>query len=627
MCGIVGLQYFDDRQTEYAQIEQMARTLRHRGPDESGYHIDSHTGLGMRRLKVIDLETGTQPQGNESNNIHIVFNGEIYNFQTLRQELISRGHHFRTHSDTEVIIHGYEEEDIHFIKRLNGMFAFALYDKRVDRLIIARDRIGIKPLYYYYDDKCFAFASEMKPFFTLPEIGKQIDEKALEQYLTLEYCLTPRTILKKIKKLPPAHVMILQGGSIHIQPYWTIENGHYTPMDNLKESLREKISIAVKRRMISDVPLGAFLSGGIDSSIIVALMSHYSSLPVKTFSIGFEDRTYNELKYARLIAKSFRTDHHEEILRPDLGGMLDQFVEYLDEPMADVSVFPTYLISKLAKSEVTVVLSGDGGDELFGGYETYLAHLMDRCYYHRLPKVLKYNILPQLLKGIPPSPKKKGLINRCKRFVEGASFDPKLMHYRWMLYLNNGQMDRIYNREFKGLLIKDEVINEIIYRLNNYQDFDHINKMLYGDLSIYLLEDILVKLDRMSMAVSLEARVPFLDHEVVELAFSISGKMKISGFKTKNILRHCFSDILPSQILNRRKEGFSIPLKNWLRNEMKDQMVEILSKENIAKIDYLSPKGVISLMNEHIAGKDNHQHRLWGLMVLILWYKKYMERG
>ena len=627
MCGIVGLQYLDGRRAEYGQIECMAKTLQHRGPDESGYFVSSHTGLGMRRLKVIDLETGRQPQSNETDSIYIVFNGEIYNFQNLRQELQAKGHHFKTHSDTEIIIHGFEEEGINFFKKLNGMFSFALYEKRANRLIVARDRIGIKPLYYYYDDRCFIFASEMKPFFEIPEIAKQIDAKALDQYLTLEYCLTPRTIIKGIKKLLPAHVIILQTGKIHIQPYWELKTQNYSSSDNLEELLREKISLAVKKRMISDVPFGAFLSGGIDSSIIVALMAQYSSRPIKTFSMGFEDQTYNELKYARLIAERFQTDHYEEILKPDLGGMLEQFINYLDEPMADVSIFPTYLISKLARKEVTVVLSGDGGDELFGGYETYLAHLIDRYYYHKLPKFLKYKILPQLFNLIPPTSKKKGLINRGKRFLEGASFDSKLMHYRWMIYLNNEQRNIIYKREFKKLLNKDEVIKEIIYRLNTCRQFDSINMMMRGDLSIYLLEDILTKVDRMSMAVSLEARVPFLDHEIVELAFSIPGSMKINGFRTKQILRSCFSNMLPHQILNRGKEGFSIPLKNCMRCEMKEQMMEILSKDNIAKIGYLSPNGVTLLMKEHISGKANHQHRLWALIVLVLWHKKYMERS
>ncbi|MFO7682200.1 MAG: asparagine synthase (glutamine-hydrolyzing), partial [Chloroflexota bacterium] len=455
MCGICGV---ISRNGTSPVSEPLLRTmndwLRHRGPDDAGIYLDDCAGLAMRRLSIIDLSTGHQPIANEGQSIWIVFNGEIYNHRELRQRLEAKGHCFATQTDTEAILHGYEEYGDDVVHHLNGMFAFAIWDIPRQRLFIARDRVGIKPLYYYASPERFFFASELKAILAHPDVPREIDFTALDQFLTLEYIPSPRSIFQNIQKLPPGYRLILENArSPYIEPYWDITfQPTYLSDEAAIEALTDLIRDAVKIRLMADVPLGAFLSGGIDSSTIVSFMSELMDMPVKTFSIGFGDPTYNELPYARLVAKQFGTQHHEEFLEADINEMALRLVSHFDEPFGDFSIFPTFLVSEMARRYVTVALSGDGGDEIFAGYDTYLAQRMDQRLYGHLPRRLRQQTLPGLLNLIPPQPAKKGLVNKTKRFVEGAALPEAWQHTRWMMFLHEQDKAKLYQPDLRAAL-------------------------------------------------------------------------------------------------------------------------------------------------------------------------------
>ncbi|MDZ7332186.1 MAG: asparagine synthase (glutamine-hydrolyzing), partial [candidate division KSB1 bacterium] len=497
MCGICGMIWSDpNRSVDQMVIQKMCDVIVHRGPDEEGNYVTGNVGLGMRRLSIIDLDTGKQPISNEDDTLWIVFNGEIYNFQEIRDELEKRGHRFKTRSDTETILHAYEQYGEACVQLLNGMFAFAIWDSRDQSLFLARDRLGKKPLYYLHDKDRFIFGSEIKSILQAEDIPRRIDLEALDHFLTFEYIPAPLSIFQDIRKLPPAHTLKFKRGEIRVRSYWEMQlrsNGA-TP-DQLKAQLRDLLQDAVRLRLVSDVPLGAFLSGGIDSSTIVALMAQVMKEPVKTFSIGFEDSTYNELHYARMIAEKFKTDHHEFIIKPDAVELSDTLLKFLDEPFGDFSIFPTYLVSKMARQYVTVVLSGDGGDELFAGYDTYIADKIARKYYQQLPNALRNGLLPKVLNWIPPSSKKKGLINRAKRFVEGMKVPEQLEHVRWMIFLQQAEKERLYASDIKsGLMGIDPYKFIKNYFANVSQNgTDAINRQMYVDVKTYLVDDILVK--------------------------------------------------------------------------------------------------------------------------------------
>ncbi|MCG8430372.1 MAG: asparagine synthase (glutamine-hydrolyzing) [Candidatus Omnitrophica bacterium] len=626
MCGICG--YIEKKRSLSdlaGLVSRMTGLIRHRGPDEDGFLIHEGVALGMRRLKVIDLVSGTQPVFNETNDIAVVYNGEIYNFRELRDELMQRGHRFRTQSDTEVIVHAWEEYGVSCVERFNGMFAFCVYDLKKRSLFIVRDRVGIKPLYYVDNQACFAFASELKCLLEIPELSREYDLRALDEYLTFEYTLGPKTVLSSIRKLLPGHYIVMENQRARIEQYWRLgEREPFTDRVSCAGELRKALSLAVKRRLISDVPLGVFLSGGIDSSILIGLMHEHVRGRIKTFSIGFKNRTYNELPYARLIARRYNTEHHESIVDCNLKAFIGDFCAYLDEPMADVSVFPTYLISRQARSMVTVVLSGDGGDELFGGYETYMAQQLYKRYYRRIPRLLRHTLIRGLADRLRPTRKKKGIVNRLKRFVAGDDFPADLMHYRWMLYLHKSRKQALYRGMLEDYAREDTTFEALRSRMAQVKGADELNRMMLSDFSVYLPEDILTKVDRMSMAVSLEARVPYLDHSVVELAYRIPGDWKVEGAATKAILKEACRDLLPEEIRRKPKEGFSIPLKNWLRDELKDTMQSVLTDPSFAKLPFFDHCAVETFMREHVAGSKNHAHMLWTLMVLALWHKRYI---
>jgi asparagine synthase (glutamine-hydrolysing) len=631
MCGICGTFNFSrDAEVDAAEVRRMNEQIIHRGPDEDGFYLNGRTGLAMRRLSIIDLSGGQQPITNEDGTIWIVFYGEIYNYPELRQDLEKRGHRFKTRADTEAIVHAYEEYGVDCPGKLNGMFAFAIWDAKNERLFLSRDRLGKKPLYYYYDRERLVFGSELKSLLQAKNVPRRVSQNALDLYLTFEYIPAPHSIFADIFKLPAGHSLVIDGrGKPEIRQYWELhfhENG-YHPQE-LEKGLVEILQDAVKVRLMSDVPLGAFLSGGIDSSCVVALMAQVMKEPVKTFSIGFEEDShstvgYNELHYARAIANHFKTDHKEFILRPSALDLTEKLVKHLDEPLGDFSIFPTYLVSKMAREHVTVVLSGDGGDELFGGYDAYLADWTYRQY-RKIPALVRNRVLMPVTMCLPPSEKKKGLRNRLKRFVEGTRFPEDLQHVRWMMFLAEEEKTRLYGEAMAGVQPQHLPHQFIRQHFANADSQDYVNRQLYVDIKTYLCDDIMVKVDRMSMAASLEARAPFLDYRVVEYAATIPSALKIRGTQTKYILKKAMAPLLPPEIINRGKEGFSIPIKNWLRQELRPMMLDVLAPARIQRDGFFNADYVQKLVNEHLQGTENHSHRLWALMVFNIWRDRYL---
>lgn len=626
MCGICGAvsssagNFIDD-----FQLKQMCRVMHHRGPDDEGYYLDEYAGLGMRRLSIIDLSTGQQPITNEDGTLWIVFNGEIYNYRQLRDQLEKKGHRFTTKTDTEVILHAYEEYGDRCVEQLNGMFGFAIWDAANRRLLLARDRLGIKPLYYWLAGDKLVFGSELKAVIQHAAVPREIDPVGLNHFLTLEYIPAPTTIFKGINKLPPGHVLIFQNEACRIEKYWDVPFRE-VPQNEAEcvEALTELIRDAVRLRLVSDVPLGGFLSGGIDSSSIVAFMSEAMTEPVQTFSIGFDDQTYNELPYARAVAAHFGTNHYEEILKPDITSLAERLVRHLDEPFGDFSIVPTYLVSEMARRHVTVVLSGDGGDEIFGGYETYMAQNFDR-FYQWLPARLRQQALPALMARVPPQPAKKGLINKAKRFVEGGALPASLQHTRWMMFMNDGDKASLYRPDLRSEINGLTPRSVIEQYFQQVPQLDPLAQQQYVDVKTYLVDNILTKVDRMSMAASLEARVPLLDHRVVEFAMSLPAHLKLNRGQTKIILRRAMATRLPAMVLNKPKQGFSIPLKHWLRGPLRPMMTDLLSTGNVRRRGYFQPQCVSQWISEHLAERANHSHRLWALMVFELWQQEVLD--
>ncbi|MBD3374904.1 asparagine synthase (glutamine-hydrolyzing) [candidate division KSB1 bacterium] len=627
MCGICGFVYQDpERRTDPADLDRMCAAIVHRGPDDQGTFVRNNIALGMRRLSIIDLKSGAQPIFNETNDCLIVFNGEIYNYRSVREELEKKGHRFKTSSDTETILHAFEEWGKNCVTHLNGMFAFAIWDERNKALFLARDRLGIKPLYYYVDKDRLAFASELKSLLQIRDIPRHINLKALDTFLTFEYIPDSLSILEDIHKLPAAHTLEYKDGRTTVERYWDVQ---YAANDwnetACVEKLRELLFDAVKIRLMSEVPLGAFLSGGLDSSSIVAMMSQVSNFRVKTFSIGFDDRTYNELPFARAIASHFNTEHYEEFLKPDIHDLAEKLFVLIDEPFGDFSIFPTFLVSEMARKYVTVVLSGDGGDELLAGYDTYVAQTMAKKY-QKLPRWMRKALIEPTINALPPMDKKKGLINRSRRFVEGMRLPDHLQHVRWMIFLQEAEKDFLYESHVRQQLDGYRPYEFIEKKFARVSSTDPLDQQQYVDLTTYLVDDILVKVDRMSMATSLEARVPFLDHRFVEFAASLPSSLRLQKGKTKYILKRAMQGILPEQILSRGKEGFSIPIKNWIKEELNPLMNDALSTDRLKETGLFAINSVHRMMNEHMAGQENHSHKLWALIVFQRWYRQYVKQ-
>ena len=632
MCGICGIAHKTrDHYVPPSLVDSMCQTIIHRGPDDQGIFCENNIGLGARRLSILDVEGGHQPLANENSSVWAAHNGEIYNCPDLRDELKERGHIFKSNTDTEIFVHGYEEWGLDFVQKLRGMFATAVWDKIENRLVLVRDRLGIKPLYYtLLEDQTLVFGSELKTILVHPKVKRILEPQALDIFLTLEYIPAPYSIFKNIFKLPAGHQLVYQNGHVFIKKYWDLEPSSHKSLlsqqpntNSLKEELYDLLKESVKMRLLSDVPLGAFLSGGIDSSAIVGLMSELGQNPLKTFSIGFEDESYNELDYARGIAKKFDTEHHELMLRPQALELTEQLVNHLDEPFGDFSIFPTFLVSKMAREHVTVILSGDGGDEVFGGYEHYLAQKMAR-----LPLITaSQKMIAPFIKRCPPSSKKKGAWNKLQRFNQGFSFHPALRHFRWMMFQSEQDKHSLYTEDFKkeigGIrsLHKTEPFSQIFPQLEMY---DSINGELFLDLKTYLVDDILVKVDRMSMASSLETRVPLIDHKIVEFLFRLPGQLKLHGRETKWLFKKTMERLLPQENIYRQKEGFSIPIKHWLKTDLKDLMGDTLQEKTITQDNLFNYPAIKNMMDLHLAGRKNFSHQLWALLIFEIWKEKYL---
>jgi len=628
MCGIAGIVNRDlEAPVAGADLTGMVRALTHRGPDGEGMVRLPGVALGMRRLAIVDVATGQQPIANEDGTVHIVANGEIYNFKDLQADLLARGHRFKSlASDIEVLVHGYEEWGEALPSRIRGMVAFAIWDTRTRTLFAARDRAGEKPLYWALTRRGLLLASEVKALLTRPELDRVLDVEALDQFLTYEYVLTPRTMLRGVQALPPASSLRYRDGAVQVARYWDPASIAVRPWTDgeAAEALRDTLTRAVSSQLMSEVPLGAFLSGGIDSSSIVALMSRVTAQPVKTFTMGFEDGSYDEMPYAREVAALFGTEHTERLVTPDLGALFDRLVPHFDAPFADVSLFPTFLVSQVARERVTVALSGDGGDELFGGYDAYEAQALAARF-----QAVGAPLVPALAAvgaALPPTGQKKGLVNKFKRFIGGVATAPAdLAHYRWMVHLGTRAKRRLYAPGFAAALAGSDVYAPVREVLGRARPDDLLNRQLFTDLQVYLADDILVKVDRMSMATSLETRAPFLDVDVMELAFSMAGTLKIRDGVRKFVLKEAMRGLVPDRILYRRKEGFSIPMKNWLRRELAPLMRDLLAPERIARRGLFEPAEVTRLIDAHVGGRENHAHTLFPLMVFERWADAHLR--
>jgi asparagine synthase (glutamine-hydrolysing) len=632
MCGICGLAR-PEAGTAVPEdlVVRMCRQIIHRGPDDEGVYIDDRVGLGVRRLSIIDLKTGHQPLSNEDGTVWIAYNGEAYNFAEVRDELIGQGHTFKTRSDTETIVHAYEEWGVDFVHRFRGMFAFALWDKRTQTLLLFRDRVGVKPLYYTLTPGgTLVFGSELKTILVHPSVERELEPQALDLFLTLEYVPAPFSIFKNIFKLPAGHYLEFRNGKATLHRYWDVARPIERPaslkpgelpeiMDELYDLLKESI----KLRLVSDVPLGAFLSGGIDSSTIVGLMRELGASPLKTFSIGFADQTYNELGHARRIAERFETDHEELIIEPQALELTETLIKHLDEPFGDFSMFPTYLVSKMARAHVTVALSGDGGDEIFAGYDHYQAQRMAR-----FPlAALGGKIIGAAVNRLPPADKKKGAWNKLRRFTQGFDHDRRLRHLRWMMFLSDRAKSHLYA---KDLIDQLGGIRPLRGRepfadyLDRASRFDGLTGELYLDLKSYLVDDIMVKVDRMSMAVSLEAREPLLDHKLIEFAFGLPDDLKLRNGETKWVFKKTMERLLPKENIWRSKEGFSIPIKHWLKTDLRDLLEDTLNEDRIRRDGLFRPEPLRGMINAHMSGRENYSHQLWALMVFHIWKDNYL---
>jgi len=630
MCGICGkLNFSKDEQVERRLIEQMCQVLSHRGPDDEGVYVKGNFGLGHRRLSIIDLTpAGHQPMGNEDKTVWISFNGEIYNYLELREQLECRGHRFISSTDTETILHLYEEEGVECLNRLRGMFAFAIYDENNERLFLARDRVGKKPLVYALKDDFLIFASEIKALLLDPTMKREVDFVALHHYLTYEYCPSPLTIFKGISKLPPAHFLTWEKGRVKIERYWDLsyrEKLILAHEEEYEERFKEIFEESVRIRMRSDVPLGAFLSGGIDSSATVAFMSKLNSRPVKTFSIGFEEEEYNELPYAKIVADRFKTDHHEFLVKPDAVEVLPRLVYYYNEPFADSSAIPTYYVSRLTRGHVTVALNGDGGDESFAGYERYIA---DRLagYYQMVPAIVREKVIRRMVESLPHSENRRNFFRRLKRFVRGISEQPERRYVRWICFFDNEMKDDLYSREFKSMVLGIDSADLTVQWYGKADGKSFIDRTLYVDVMSYLPDDLLVKVDIASMANSLEARSPFLDHTLMEFAASLPSELKLKRVNTKYLLKQLLKDILPPEILKRKKMGFGVPLDRWFRRELKEMAYDTLLSQSALNRGYFKRESIEKLLNEHVSMKADHSYRIWALLFLELWHCMFIDR-
>jgi asparagine synthase (glutamine-hydrolysing) len=625
MCGIAGFADVTSREgtvtADRSRLAAMCDVMRHRGPDDDGLYVEPGVALGMRRLSIIDLATGHQPIHNEDRSVWVVFNGEIYNYRELRDALEAAGHVFYTSSDTETIVHGYEEWGEGVFSRLRGMFAIAIWDVRARTLLVGRDRAGIKPLYYGEAHGRLFFGSEAKCLLVNPEIDRELDPAALDHYLAYLYTPRDRAIFRGIRKLLPGHYLRLRDGRIAVERYWQLPVGETFRGSESEalEQLEATLATAVESHMLSDVPLGAFLSGGIDSSVVVALMTRASQRPVKTFAIGFDESEFNELPHARRVAEHLGTEHHEFVVRPDATAILDRLIWHFDEPFADSSAIPTWYVSELARQHVTVVLSGDGGDELFGGYDRYLPHPRVQSFDRIAPGVGRA-VASAAWRALPHGARGKNFLRHVARDAQGRYLDS-------VTFYHADERQALLSPEMRGAL--DAWSAETFFRT----PFDRLSRlpfpaqMMAFDFETYLPEDCLTKVDRMSMAHSIESRVPLLDHLVIEFAAALPVSMKIQGNRRKHLLKELAFRLVPRELLDRPKQGFGVPIGHWFRGSMREVFGDVLRSTSARQRDYFNAPFVDRILDEHLTGQRDHSLRLWQLVVFELWHRQYVNQA
>ncbi|HEX2096283.1 MAG TPA: asparagine synthase (glutamine-hydrolyzing) [Solirubrobacterales bacterium] len=618
MCGICGVAAAPGAQPDLDAVRRMNGRLVHRGPDSEGVFHEDGVALAMRRLSIIDLEGGDQPIANEDGSITVVHNGEIYNYRELRAELERRGHSFRTHSDTEVLVHLYEEHGDDFLERLRGMFAIALWDSQQRRLLLARDRFGIKPLYYRAADGELSFASELKALLEQPGFSREIDPKAVAAYLAFNSIPAPLTVFAEARKLRPGTLLSWHDGELAERRYArprpvAAERARRGPAGVLADELRETLRDSVRAHLVADVPVGVLLSGGVDSAGLAALAAGEEGAGVKTFSVGFEEASFDELDRARLVARRYGTDHHEIVLRPNAVELLPKLVEAFDEPFGDSSALPTYLVSELAAQHVKVALSGEGGDELFGGYYTYVADQLASRVGRFAP------LATPLVEALPSSDAKVSFDYKAKRFVRAARLPPLERHHAWK---------EIFSAERRTALLGEQdggwdPVDVYRERYAETASAEPLARLQDVDLGIYLVDDLLVKTDRASMAHSLELRVPFLDNDVAEFALSLATPLKVRALAKKRLLRRALAPLIPREVLRGPKQGFSIPVAAWLRGPLEGYARDLLSPANLDRQGCFDAATVNGLLDSHCSGREDLSRQLWGLMAFTLWFDRY----
>jgi asparagine synthase (glutamine-hydrolysing) len=626
MCGIVGLVRNDGKAIDEGLLSRMNHAIRHRGPDDDGFYVNGSVGLAMRRLAIIDLKSGQQPIHNRDRTAWIVFNGEIYNYLELREKLEKLGHTFYTNSDTEAIVHAYDQYGPDCPNHLRGMFAFAIWDERTQELFLARDRVGKKPLLYAHLNGQFVFGSEFSALLLHPEISKDIQPEAIDSYLSFMCVPAPLTAYKAIRKLEPGHSLRWRKGEISTQRYW--QPDFSKKLDISEEEAGERaIAIlrdSVKVRLMSEVPLGAFLSGGIDSSAVVALMSQESSEKVKTFSIGFEEQDFSELHHAKRIAEHVGAEHHEFIVKPDAVEILPMLVEHYGEPYADSSAVPTYYVARETRKHVTVALNGDGGDELFAGYERYAAMQLAENY-RKFPKFLRESVIRSAVGLIPTSEITKSRAKSAKRFLEAASL-PKVDRYmRWVSTFDSSAKSSLYSDDFRRETTTGFAKSLLEPWFIHANGSGIVDAALLTDLMTYLPNDLLVKVDIATMAVSLEARSPFLDHHLIEFAASLPERLKLRRLTTKYLLKKVLRQLLPAENLDRRKMGFGVPIGHWFRGKMQPFLREVVLSEKALRRNLFRPEAVKQFVELHTRGERDYSHQLWTLLMLELWFQRFID--
>jgi len=630
MCGIVGIINKSNKPVNENDIKKMCSTIIHRGPDDEGVFVNDAIGIGMRRLNIIDLQTGRQPIHNEDKSVWVVFNGEIYNFKELREYLIKKGHRFYTRSDTEVIIHMYEQEGEKCLQKFNGMFAFAIYDLRKNKIFIARDRLGIKPLFYYENNDKILFASEIKAMLIFDSLKREINWRAFNAFFTLSYIPSPMTIFKGIFKLDPGHYMVVKNKKIKIKKYWDICFEPKTDMNEKKiaERFLELFEDSVRMRMMSDVPLGAFLSGGIDSSAVVAMMSRYNG-SVETLSIGFggDIGAYDdERKYARSVSEKYRTIHREYEIKPSDfdSSLIEKIVRAFDEPFADHGVIPNYFVCKMAKENMTVALSGLGGDENFSGYPRYLGFYLGELYNKFIPEILRAKIFPRIVESLPESRGGEVTINWIKRFIRSGGLPDAERYLNYVNLLSSYPSNTLFSKDVRKIIENQNYSLDYLSKYHTENAQISMDKVYYTDIKTYLPDDILALTDRISMLHSLEVRVPFLDHRLMEFCATIPHQLKMKYFQPKYFLKQATSHLLPKEVIKHKKQGFVAPMSLWLNNELRDYAHDVLLSKPKAP-EFFDNKAIAEVLRQHFNGEQLNTSKIWALLIFKIWYGIYVN--